>query len=107
MGGVDFVNLTIRMKNFVYVNQPAVVIRYGKFLQTIISLMIVALALFFFIKGLDQLKKIAARKHVPTDNDNDRMVTDQVHVLREIRDILLVRYSSSMTTANSNESVCC
>ncbi len=32
LGGVDFVNLTIKMKNFVYKDQPPVVIRYGKFL---------------------------------------------------------------------------
>ena len=39
------------MKNFVYKDQPPVVIRYGKFIQTIISLFIMAFVLFFIIKG--------------------------------------------------------
>ncbi len=36
LGGVDFVNLTMKMKNFVYKDQPPVVIRYGKFIQAMI-----------------------------------------------------------------------
>ena len=36
--GVDFSNLTIKMRNFVRPNQPPVLIRYGRFIQTIIHL---------------------------------------------------------------------
>ncbi|CAF1045844.1 unnamed protein product [Rotaria sordida] len=42
--GVDFSNLTIKMKNFVHKDQPPVVIRYGIFIQQIIHLLIMALA---------------------------------------------------------------
>lgn len=88
LGGVDFVNLTIKMKNFVYQDQPPVVIRYGKFIQSIITLVIVAFALFFFIKAINQLYKIAARKKEKTQGDSMIEVTDEVKVLREIRDLL-------------------
>ena len=93
LGGVDFVNLTIKMKNFVYKDQPPVVIRYGKFLQAILSLLIVALALFFVIKGINQLHKIAAKKKQQIEGKTENEATEEVKVLREIRD-LLTRQSS-------------
>jgi large conductance mechanosensitive channel len=92
LGGVDFVNLTIKMKNFVYKDQPPVVIRYGKFLQSILSLLIIAFALFFLIKGINQLHKITQRNK---EQVQDNKETEEVKVLREIRD-LLTRQSSSM-----------
>jgi large conductance mechanosensitive channel len=87
LGGTDFVNLTIKMKNFVYKNRPPVVIRYGKFIQTIISLILVLLALFLIIKGVNKLNRIASRK-----KQNEEIIplqtTDQLKVLCEIRDLL-------------------
>ncbi|UJR09991.1 hypothetical protein I4U23_014215 [Adineta vaga] len=100
LGGVDFVNLTIQMKNFVYKNEPPVVIRYGKFIQTILSLFIVAFALFFVIKGINQLHRIALRKKDTIESNPDNNVTDEVKVLREIRDIL---YRQTSTSHASNE----
>ncbi len=77
------------MKNFVYKDQPPVVIRYGKFLQAIISLLIVAFALFFAIKGINQLHKIAQRNKEKNIQSNVEIeVTEEVKVLREIRDVL-------------------
>ena len=92
LGGVDFVNLTIKMKNFVYKDEPPVVIRYGKFLQSILSLLIIAFALFFLIKGINQLHKITQRNK---EQIQDNEVTEEVKVLREIRD-LLTRQSSTI-----------
>jgi large conductance mechanosensitive channel len=87
LGGTDFVNLTIKMKNFVYKHRPPVVIRYGKFIQTIISLFLVVFALFFIIKGINKLHQIASRK-----KQNEEIIplqtTDQLKVLCEIRDLL-------------------
>ena len=87
LGGTDFVNLTIKMKNFVYKNRPAVVIRYGKFIQTVLSLILVLLALFFIIKGINKLNRIGSRK-----KQNEEIIplqtTDQLKVLCEIRDLL-------------------
>lgn len=87
LGGTDFVNLTIKMKNFVYKNQPPVVVRYGKFLQTIFALLITALALFFIIKGVNKLHKLATRKQ-PEEALIQLEAQDQVKVLCEIRDLL-------------------
>jgi large conductance mechanosensitive channel len=88
LGGVDFVNLTIKMKNFVYKNQPPVVIRYGKFIQAVISLIIVAFALFFIIKGINQLYKIGAKNKEKTKTESVIEASEEVKVLREIRDLL-------------------
>jgi large conductance mechanosensitive channel len=88
LGGVDFVNLTIKMNNFVYKNQPPVVIRYGKFIQSIITLSIVALALFGVIKAINQLYKIAAKKKEKNKTDPIIEASEEVRILCEIRDLL-------------------
>ena len=94
LGGVDFVNLTIKMKNFVYKDQPPVVIRYGKFLQSILTLLIVAFALFFLIKGINQLHELTQRSK---EQLQDNEATEEVKVLREIRDTTSARQSSSIS----------
>lgn len=88
LGGVDFANLTIQMKNFVYKNQPPVVIRYGKFFQSILSLFIVAFALFFVVRGANRLNDYAARKKKQLEDVIDKG-TEEIKVLREIRDVLM------------------
>jgi len=93
LGGVDFVNLTITMKNFVYKTKPPVVIRYGKFIQTIISLFLMIFAVFFVIKGINKLHQIATRKR-----QSEEMIqletNEQVKVLCEIRDLLAKQSST-------------
>jgi len=88
LGGVDFANLTIQMKNFVYKNQPPVVIRYGKFVQTIISLIIILLALFFLIKAINKLHQITSRKSQENETMIPLAAPDQIEVLCQIRDLL-------------------
>ncbi len=96
LGGVDFVNLTIKMKNFVYKDQQLVVIRYGKFIQTIITLFIMAFALFFVIKGVNQLQQIVIKK-----KQNKEMIpleietSEEIKVLCEIRDLLAKQSSNA------------
>jgi large conductance mechanosensitive channel len=88
IGGVDFVNLTAQISNFVYSNQPPVVIRYGKFIQQILYLFIVALALFFIIKLINKLNKIAMKKKVDIEQAVVKELTDETKALHEIRDLL-------------------
>jgi large conductance mechanosensitive channel len=91
IGGVDFANLTFKMKNFVYKNQPPVIIRYGKFIQTLISFAIMALTLFFVIKGINSLNRITTnskKKEASEDVNMKLEVSEEVQVLREIRDLL-------------------
>jgi large conductance mechanosensitive channel len=88
IGGVDFVNLTASIPNFVYKNQPPVVIRYGKFIQQILYLLIVAFVLFFIIKLINKLHKIAAKTKVDIEKAAVKELSDEVKALHEIRDLL-------------------
>ena len=88
LGGVDFVNLTVKMRNFVHQNQPPVVIRYGKFLQALISLLIIALALFFIIKAINRLQKITTKNKDKNKINAQTLASEEVQILREIRDLL-------------------
>jgi large conductance mechanosensitive channel len=90
LGGVDFVNLTIKMKNFIYKKQPPVVIRYGKFIQTIITLFLMAFALFFVIKTVNKLDRIATKKKQKGEHEETIQLeaNEEVKVLCEIRDLL-------------------
>ena len=88
IGGVDFANLTVQISNFVYTNQPPVVIRYGKFIQQIIYLLIVAFVLFLIIKLINKLHRLAVEKKVDTEKAIVKELTDEVKVLHEIRDLL-------------------
>jgi large conductance mechanosensitive channel len=88
IGGVDFVNLTIQISNFVYTNQPPVVIRYGKFLQQILYLIIAAFVLFLMIKLINKLYRIAMQAKVDIEKSVVKELTDEVKILHQIRDLL-------------------
>jgi large conductance mechanosensitive channel len=88
LGGVDFDNLTIKMSNFIYKDQPPVVIRYGKFIQEIIYLIIMALVLFFIIKSINKIQEIAIKRRLEEGSKAKKELSDEVKVLVEIRDIL-------------------
>jgi large conductance mechanosensitive channel len=82
LGGVDFSNLSIVVKDAV-AQKPAVVISYGKFLQTIIDFTIIALAVFMAVKGMNSLKKKEeAAPAAPLAPPNQELL------LAEIRDLL-------------------
>jgi large conductance mechanosensitive channel len=82
MGGVDFSNLSIIVQEAID-KKPAVVISYGKFLQTIIDFIIIAFAIFMAVKGMNSLKKKeAAAAAAPAAPSNQEVL------LAEIRDLL-------------------
>lgn len=56
LGGVDFTNLVITLKE-ASGDVEAVTINYGNFINIVITFIIVALAMFLVIKGLNSLKK--------------------------------------------------
>ncbi|MCM8759135.1 MAG: large-conductance mechanosensitive channel protein MscL [Candidatus Omnitrophica bacterium] len=56
LGGVDFSNLAITIKHATETS-PAVVIGYGRFIQTLVDFLIIAFALFFVVKTINSLKK--------------------------------------------------
>ncbi len=82
VGGIDFSSLAITVKEAVD-KSPAVVIKYGVFINTIIDFVIVAAAIFMVIKAMNTLKKKEdAQPAVPAKP------SDEVVLLGEIRDIL-------------------
>ena len=82
MGGVDFSNLSIIVQEAID-KKPAVVISYGKFLQTIIDFIIIAFVIFMAIKGINSLKrKEAEAAAAPAAPPNQEVL------LAEIRDLL-------------------
>lgn len=82
LGGVDFTNLSIIVQEAAD-KKPAVVISYGKFLQTIIDFIIIAAAIFMAVKAMNTLKKKeAAIAAPPTTPPNQELL------LAEIRDLL-------------------
>ena len=80
MGGVDFSSLSITVQEAIG-KKPAVVISYGKFLQTIIDFIIIAFAIFMVVKGINSLKK-KEEDAAPAAPPNQEVL------LAEIRDLL-------------------
>lgn len=82
LGGVDFSDLAITLKEAAG-TAPAVVISYGKFIQTVIDFTIIALAVFMGIKVINSLKKQEeAAPSAPA------APSPQEVLLAEIRDLL-------------------
>ena len=82
IGGVDFSDLAITLKA-AEGNTPAVVLAYGKFIQSLIDFIIVAFAIFMGIKAINQLKREeAAAPSLPP------VPSKEEELLSEIRDLL-------------------
>jgi large conductance mechanosensitive channel len=85
LGGVDFSDLAITIKE-ASGTAPAVVIAYGKFIQTVIDFTIIAFAIFIAIKAINTLKRREAEAPAaPADPPA------QEKLLTEIRDLLKER----------------
>jgi large conductance mechanosensitive channel len=56
LGGVDFSNLAVTLKAAAGAD-PAVLLRYGAFIQSIVDFLIVAFAIFIVIKAMNTLKR--------------------------------------------------
>lgn len=82
LGGVDFSDLAIVLKEAVN-GAPAVVLSYGKFIQTVIDFTIIAFAIFIAVKAINRMKRAeAAAPAEPPAPAPD------VVLLQEIRDLL-------------------
>lgn len=88
IGGVDFSDLAIVLREAVVSTDPAlvreaVVISYGKFIQSILDFLIVAFAIFMGVKAINRLKREEAAApeapHAPSQEEQ---------LLAEIRDLL-------------------
>ncbi len=82
LGRVDFTSLSIVIQK-ASGDSPAVVIRYGSFIQTVIDFLIIAFVIFIAIKAINRLKKKEEDAPKPPP-----VPTVQEELLREIRDLL-------------------
>lgn len=82
LSGVDFTSLAVELKA-AEGDQPAVMLSYGKFLQTVIDFVIVAFAIFMAIRAMNTLKRKeeAAQAAPPAP-------TKEEVLLAEIRDAI-------------------
>jgi len=85
IGGVDFSHLAITLSEKTETD-PEVVLKYGAFLNTVIDFLIIALAIFALVKGINTLRREkAAEPEVPP------APTREEQLLTEIRDALVRR----------------
>ena len=85
MGGVDFTHLAFTLQEAV-LDKPAVTIKYGLFINTVIDFTIVAFVIFMVIKGMNSLKKKEVEAPAaPAKPSNQELL------LMEIRDLLKKR----------------
>ncbi len=85
IGGVDFSDLAVTLKAATP-SGPAVVVAYGKFIQTLLDFTIIACVIFLLVKGINTLKKQEeAKPAAPPAPSNEEKL------LAEIRDLLKQR----------------
>ena len=84
IGGVDFTGLKAQIGE--------ATITYGVFIQNIIDFLIVALCIFFFVKGIERMKKRMEEKlkieKTEEDTTEEEKKDEQIVLLEEIRDLL-------------------
>lgn len=81
LGGVDFSDLAVTVKAATD-TAPAVLIAYGKFIQTVIDFTIIAFAIFIAIKAINKLKRTQEAAPAPAAPSKEELL------LTEIRDLL-------------------
>lgn len=89
IGGVDFTDLAITLKPAEGA-VPAVLLSYGKFLQTIFDFIIVAFAIFMGVKAINRLKR--EEEAAPAEPAGP---TPDQELLGEIRDLLKARQDNA------------
>ena len=90
IGGVDFGDLAYELKaatvNAAGEEIPAVLVKYGAFIQTVVDFVIIALAIFVAVKVINSLKRKEAASPEPPPAP-----TETEKLLAEIRDLLKTR----------------
>lgn len=84
IGGVDFSNLTLTLREAAG-ETPAVTINYGVFIQTIISFVIIAFAIFLVVRAINSLKRKEAEapSAPPAPSKEETLLTEIRDALRE------------------------
>ena len=90
LGNVDFTKLAVTRRKEVLdaageVIKPAVNLTYGNFIQAAVDFCIIALCIFFVLKGINKLNK---KKEEPAPAPAEPVIPEDIQLLREIRDEL-------------------
>ncbi len=90
VGGADFTNMKWVMKEAVMngeeVVKEAVTLNYGQFIQDVVDFLIIALCIFFVIKGITALTK--KKEEAPAEPAPEPEPSAEEKLLTEIRDLL-------------------
>ncbi|MBO7068457.1 MAG: large-conductance mechanosensitive channel protein MscL [Bacteroidaceae bacterium] len=89
-GGVDFTDLKVTLKEAVTegetVVSEAVTLNYGQFIQDVVDFLIIALCIFFMIKGISALSR--KKEEAPAEPAPAPEPSAEEKLLTEIRDLL-------------------
>ena len=80
-GNIDFTTLNYQIGE----GEGAAVLEYGKFIQSTVDFIIVALCIFFMLKGINKLNR---KKEEPAPEPEAPKGPTQEELLAEIRDLL-------------------
>ena len=96
MGGIDFSELKITLPRLF--GEPVLdeagnvilnTLNYGSFLSAVINFLILALVVFFLVKGLNKLSEIGKKKEeAPAEEPAPPEPSNEEKLLAEIRDLL-------------------
>lgn len=82
MGGLNFIDMGITLKEKVG-ETPAVVLKYGAFIQNVVDFLILAFCIFIMVKAINSLKR--KKEEVPIAPPEP---SNEEKLLTEIRDLL-------------------
>lgn len=82
-GGINFTNLSYVIRE-AEDTAPALAIKYGMFIQSVLDFVIIAFSIFMFIRVLSRLKK----KEEEAPATTSEVPNKEVELLSEIRDLL-------------------
>lgn len=85
VGWLDFTKLWYTMKN---IKWEEVTIAYGNFLQSLFDFLIIAFAIFMFIKVINKAQEKVIKKQKEEAKKEEAKKSDEVQLLEEIRDLL-------------------
>jgi large conductance mechanosensitive channel len=90
IGGVNFTDLKIVMRQAIE-GKPAVTLNYGNFLQVLFDFVIVAIAIFVIVKGINMLKRSEEAEEII---EEAAVASKEEMLLTEIRDLLAGNYKN-------------
>lgn len=94
VGGVNFTDWNVVLKEAVMENgeviTPALTLNYGNFIQVLFDFLIIALSIFFVIRGINKMKEMTSKKKAEEEAAPapEPEPTKEEVLLTEIRDLL-------------------